>query len=215
MKILLADDHPLILYAVEAALANVPGLDLCGSARTPAALLSLLDHTACDVVVADYSMPQQPGDGWQLYTAILNRHPDTRLVAYTSFPEPLLVAGLVRLGVHAIVSKAEPVTELVRAIEAVAAGARHLSPGAQAALDLAMTTPQYQRLARLSQRELLVLGLFAAGLSVSQSAALTGRSVKTISTQKAAIKKKIAARSDGELYLNAVRQGLLMRVPQR
>ncbi|MNT28911.1 transcriptional regulator RcsB [compost metagenome] len=112
---------------------------------------------------------------------------------------------------HGVVSKRDPLPQLIHAIEVVAGGSRHLSPIAQAALDEAAATPQYQFLTSLTHRELQTLGLFAAGLSVSAAARLIGRSVKTVSAQKAAVKRKIAARSDWDLYVHIAQQGLLMR----
>ncbi len=211
MKLLLADDHPLVLCGLQSLLAQESGFDIVGTAKTPSALLSLLEETECDVVVADYAMPGESDDGWRLFVTILNKHPNVRLVAYTAFAEPQIVAGLMRLRIDAVVSKGDMLSHLVHAIKAVAGGARYLSPVAEHALGSTSYGSQLQWLERLTPREVEVLGLFAAGLSVSETALLLGRSVKTVSTQKTAIKKKMCVHSDFDLYRHAAVHGLLMQ----
>ncbi len=209
IKVLIADDHPIVLSGIRQELARSIGMRMVGMARNSTELFRLLETTACDVIVTDYSMPGgKIGDGLPMLQLLRRRFPATRIVVITMLDNPALIQGIRRAGVSAILSKADPLHHLVPAIRAAFSGRRYLPPSQQAEAD-AVAADLFGTEQKLSQRELEVLRQCAAGVSLVEIARQANRSSKTISAQKSMAMKKLGLTSGFELYQYAVEHGLL------
>jgi two-component system capsular synthesis response regulator RcsB len=209
IKVLIADDHPIVLGGMCQELAREVGMQMVGMARNSTELVCLLESTACDVIVTDYSMPGgEIGDGLPMLQILRRRYPATRIVVITMFDNPALLQSIRKTGVSVILSKADPLHHLVPAIRAAFSGRSYFPPSQQPMAEGGeMEAAEPGR--RLSQRELEVLRKCAAGFSLVEIARQANRSSKTISAQKSMAMKKLGLTSGFELYQYAVEHGLL------
>lgn len=209
IKVLIADDHPIVLSGISQELVRDADMQMVGMARNSTELSRLLETTACDVIVTDYSMPGgEIGDGLPMLQILRRCYPATRIVVITMLDNPALVQSIRRVGVSVILSKADPLHHLVPAIRAAFSGLSYLPPSQQPMAD-AGAADTFRPGAKLSRRELEVLRKCAAGVSLVEIARQANRSSKTISAQKSMAMKKLGLTSGYELYQYAVEHGLL------
>ena len=164
-RIIIADDHPVVLHGIRIVL-QTHLMDIVGSARDGAQLLELVDHHDCDAVLTDLSMPGDGPDGPELIDALRVRHPRLPVVVLTGARHPGLLDGLLREGISGLVDKCADFAELPQALNAALAGqvfvSQQLRHHLQARDLLFPREPS-----PLSAREQEVLDLLATGLSVN------------------------------------------------
>lgn len=203
IRIIIADDHPVILAGFTQMLSAIPELQLVAAVSDSSALVEALSYQEADVAVTDFSMPGgQFGDGLVLLGFLQRRFPQLPLVVLTGMESPAALASIRSAGICRIVSKADPAQEIADAVVAAAAGEPYLSASIQAALQ--QVAPNV-----LSQREGEVLRMLAEGMSVVQIAARLQRSQQTISAQKSSAMKKLGLTSAAEFFDYAVASGLV------
>lgn len=210
LNIVVADDHPVLLAGMEHLLEADPDLAIAGLVRDSTELVDLLSRTPVDVAVCDFSMPNgRYGDGVTLLRFLQRRFPALHLVVLTGMESPMVLRSIQRAGVSCIVSKSDPLEQLVPAVHA--ASRRQAFISAEIARLIAEVEPQgdVQEVEALSKRESEVLRMFAEGLSVMQIAERVGRSRKTISTQKIAAMRKLGLQRDAEIFEYALTHGLV------
>lgn len=208
IRVLIADDHPVVVHGISHELCGEVGIEVVGTARNSTELVRLLETTPCDVIVTDYSMPGgEIGDGLPMLQTLRRRYPATRVVLVTMLDNPGLIRSVQKTGVAVIMSKADPPNHLVPAIRAAFSGHSYMPPSVR---DLLSTgTEGTDAGPKLSQRELEVLRKCAAGIPLVEIARQANRSSKTISAQKSVAMKKLGLTSDYELYQYAIAHGLL------
>lgn len=200
IRVILADDHPFVTAGVTHFLAGKTTIEIVGIAHNSGEIVEQLDHTACDILISDYSMPNgKYGDGIKFLSFLRRRYPDLKIIVYTMVDEPSLVKKIIRLGVRSVVDKASDMEMLVSAISAARA-IDDPTPRCRADLQIETSVAREQQRFSLSPREAEVVRLFMSGLTVDEIAEKLCRSKKTISTQKNAAKKKLGIRRDVELY---------------
>lgn len=210
LNIVVADDHPVLLAGMEHLLEAEPDLAIAGLVRDSTELVDLLSRTPVDVAVCDFSMPNgRYGDGVTLLRFLQRRFPALHLVVLTGMESPMVLRSIQRAGVSCIVSKSDPLGQLVPAVHA--ASRRQAFISAEIARLIVEDDPHddVQEVEALSKRESEVLRMFAEGLSVMQIAERVGRSRKTISTQKIAAMRKLGLQRDAEIFEYALTHGLV------
>ncbi|CAN0623481.1 two-component system, NarL family, captular synthesis response regulator RcsB [Burkholderia multivorans] len=209
VRIVVADDHQVILMGVDALLAEVAHYRVVARAADVASLEQALAHGACDVLVTDICMPGVNGESnavpWLQRLLKSSRRP--RVVVLTMLDHGRPLAGLLQLGVSSIVDKRDAAGMLTAAIDAAVAGRRFLSPRAQRAVAEIDALPM-ARAAALSPCEWDVFRRYASGLAVSEIADRSGRSVKTVSAQKRSAMRKLGLEDDFDVICYARRIGL-------
>lgn len=209
IRVMVADDHPLIRFALDAALADAPAVSICAHARNPAELIAMLDSEPCDVLVTDLLMPGNHGpDGIGMLAEVRRRHPALPIVVLTVVDNPQWLARAMELGVRGFVSKQDDVICVEPAIAAARAGEIYLSERVGQAMGRPAGAPSS---GRLSPRESEVLSRYLAGQTVTSIAAQLHRSVKTVSTQKQAAMRKLNLANDADLFMYGMSQGLLQQ----
>ncbi|UPG91798.1 response regulator transcription factor [Luteibacter aegosomaticola] len=199
LKVILADDHPLVLVGGALALRNAH-LDVVGEARAADELLAMLDERPCDVVITDFLMPSDRGDdGFALLDTIQARHPILRVIVLTMVNRPAALQSMLARGVLGIVDKRSPMDELAVAARAVYDGETYLSETLLDILNEADDTSVAMPGAELSPREKEVIRAFVNGQSLQQIADREGKSVKTISRQKRDAMRKLGVDHDSLL----------------
>jgi two-component system capsular synthesis response regulator RcsB len=213
LRIILADDHPVVLTGIEMTLRQPPdsAFTIVALAHNADELIAHLEQTPCDLLISDYSMPYGRFPDGLALMGYLQRHFDhIPLIVMTMLRNPSLLQALLNTGVNGLFDKRSPMDQLKRAVDRVIRGRRHLCPTFAGILE-AQTLPATGTDApsvSLSERELEVVRLFVQGLSGRQIAAQLNRSEKTISRQKRTAMDKLGLVHDGGLMEFAQLNGL-------
>jgi len=214
LDIIIADDHPVVLMGLRALLEGQGGnFRVAGEAHGGKELLALLSERRCDLLITDFSMPDEQGadDGLLLLNRVRRGYPQLPIVVLTMLRNPALIRGMLTAGVPAVVDKASMTRELLLAMHAVSSGRSYLSGSLREGMtDTAPVLPQRGTTpaVALSAREAEIVRLYASGLTVTQIAEQVHRSVKTVSQQKNDAMRKLGLESNSQLYEYARRHGL-------
>ncbi len=142
VRVVLVDDHPVVLAGVKALLQSGPDFEVVGEAGTGTAALEVVCRLQPDVAVIDISMPDM--NGFELAEELRQRCPDVRLLALTVHEDTAYIHRLLAAGVRGYLLKRAAADDLPHAIRAVASGGVYLDPSAAVALASA-GDPQPQR----------------------------------------------------------------------
>ncbi|SMG31438.1 response regulator transcription factor [Paraburkholderia susongensis] len=211
VRTIIADDHPLVLLAIEHLIGNYPDLQLVGRAADINELFLEVDRSPCDLVLMDLYMPGGlDGGGFDAVRQFKERYPDVALVILTMETEAATLRKVMSLGVDGLLSKRDRIDLIHVAVVMALARECYIGPAVRALLaDVAMSQQLDIVRATLSRRELEVFTQYAAGFGVTEIAARLGRSVKTISAQKCMAMRKLALNSDAELFRFAFEHGVV------
>ncbi len=215
LRIMLADDHPVITAAIRARVQTQTGWEVCGEVASATELLQQVDIVRPDVVITDYHMPGPAElDGARLITALRRRYPAISVIVLTMISNPLVLRTILDVRVHGLLLKDCPLGEIVTAIARAQRGFTYIGKSALRALaptDLCTMLPVGRDgMQRLSAREMEVLRLYLTGRTVTEIAATLCRSVKTISRQKNCAMHKLGVTNDRELFECAALQGMVL-----
>ncbi|RON01964.1 DNA-binding response regulator [Pseudomonas brassicacearum] len=208
MRVIIADDHPLVRIGLRMLLESSWKCTVVGEADGPQSLFSLLSSTPCDLLITDFSMPgNQQADGLKMLSTIRRQYPAMPVVLVTMFANVAMLKAVFAQGVMAIVTKGASATELPIAIKSVVEGRRFLSECLRAALAQADTDDQSHP-PSLSAKEHEVVRMLASGMTVSEIAICFKRSVSTISKQKSMAMLRLGISTDVELFTYARDSGM-------
>ncbi|HEY1999513.1 response regulator transcription factor [Paraburkholderia sp.] len=209
IRVIVADDHSCVRMGVRQLLQPLPHMSIVGEAADAQMLAECLDTCPCEVVVSDLGMPDIEGSGnaTTVLRRALRHAPGLRIVVLTMICHPPTLAGLLQMGVAAVVDKRDTVEALVDAIHAAASGGNYVSACVRAAFDQTGSFPQ-PRAGVLSAREWEVFRLYVQGMRIREIAARLERSGKTISTQKRSAMRKLGLESEADLIRYAHQIGL-------
>ncbi len=210
IRVVIADDHPVLLAGMEHMLAAVADIQIVGLAADSTGMVDLLASQQVDVVVADFSMPQgRYGDGIALLRFLDRRFPQVRRLVLTGVENPRVLRSIQEVGVDVIVGKTDPHLHLEHAIRCARAAQPFLSPVIQRLLEQPPAPGDSAAQGTLTKRESEVLRMFAEGSSVAEIGERVGRSRKTISTQKMSAMRKLGLARDGDIFRYAISSGLV------
>ena len=211
IRAIIADDHPLVLLALENLMSGFPNLAVVGRASHAAELFSEADRVECDIAVMDLYMPGSlVGDGFATVRRFRKLYPDVALVVLTMETDADALEHVLSLGVDAVMSKRDRVDLIHVAIVSALAHERYVGPAVRALIAEATVARRLNFVRELlSPRELEVLKQYASGIGVTEIATRLGRSVKTVSAQKCTAMRKLALRTDSDLFRFSVEYGAL------
>lgn len=209
LRIILADDHPIVRSGVRALLERSTNASIVAEVDSPDTLVKALEQHPCDLLLTDFNMPGgQITDGLNLLGLLQRRWPDLPIVVLTMVSNLGVLRSILSSGVRGLLNKSDALNELPLAVNAAAHGRTYVSTGLKAVLESTSTSDTGETEAALSKRETEVLRLFASGLTVSQIATQLNRSVKTISRQKMDAMTKLGLKSDLDIYAYARENGM-------
>ncbi len=211
LRILMADDHPIVLAGLKALVQTDQELQIVGEARDGRTALRLASSLRPDVVVLDISMPEL--SGLEVARALLADQPACRILIMTVQEDRATLRQLLDLGVAGYLVKRSAADELLRAIHAVAAGGTYLDPAiAGKVVGSGGQGPHRTSgvpTVELSERETDVLRLIANGHSNKEISARLGVSVKTVETYKARAMDKLGFKTRVDVVRHAAGKGWL------
>lgn len=211
-RILLADDHPLVLHGLSSILASEPDLHVAGCFDSGAALLEFL-HAApsplpADVLLLDLYMPGL--DGLTLLPQVRRQWPALRVLVFSSAHSSDLVNQLRAADAHGYLPKSAHPPQLIAAIRTVFAG-QTAFPGKRSASLLPQSTDQagvLLLLQALTPREREIIGLIRQGLTTPAIAERLSRSEYTITVHRRNLMKKLQLPNLATLVRFAAEHGL-------
>lgn len=201
LKVIIADDHPIVLFGVRELVERDPHFCVVGEAVSSSALIALLQQQPVDLVITDYNMPDDSpyGDGLKLIDYLKRHYPTVQVLILTMISNSMILERLHELGVVGVIQKNHLHTEIERALKAIRGKRPYLSPQAPKASVVDSGLDTDQRLETLSLKEREVLRLFVAGKTVGDIALSLSRSPKTISAQKVSAMRKLEVDNDQAL----------------
>jgi DNA-binding NarL/FixJ family response regulator len=212
IKILIADDHPLLREAIRRTFEQRKDIEVLAEASDGEEAVKLSSEYKPDVVVMDIVMPKL--SGIEATKQIKKVSPNTRVLILTAYDDDRYIIGLLESGAVGYLLKSAPGRDLVEAVRAVYAGESVLHPAIIAKLlkysmqKLNENIPQ-KTIEQLSSRELEVLDLTAQGMSNKEIAKKLFLSVRTVKAHMGSIFNKMEVSSRTEAIVKGVREGLL------
>lgn len=202
LRIVIADDHKLMLKALHLALDGDEGFEIVGEATDGAELLPLVGRTSPDVVLVDLKMPRM--DGLTCLDQLRKRYPDVRAVVLSAVEDAEVIRASFARGAAGYVLKRIDPIDLPSAIRQAMEGTVYQPFGGG-------PTPEVPavKAAGLTERELEILTLVADGKSNKEIAAELFLAVQTVKFHLTSLYRKLDASSRTEAVREAYRQGLL------
>ena len=208
IKVLVADDHAVVRRGLRQILAETPDILVGGEASTLPEVRQRIHDERWDVVVLDINMPG--GSGIELLAELRKESPSVRVLVLTVYSEEQYAIRAIRAGAAGFLTKESAPEKLLEAVRKVAAGGRYVSVElAETLASLVAGEAGGAAHERLSDREFEVFKMLASGRTVSQVAQDLNLSVKTVSTHRTRILKKMDMRTNAELTHYAVKSGIV------
>lgn len=208
IRIALAEDHKLVREGLKALLQNEPAFEFVGEASDGLQAVEMVEKNKPDVLLLDLRIPRL--HGIEVLRQLRDQHKTRVVVVSMHSDEPYVVEAL-KNGVSGYVLKDCPPSELIHAIRIAAEGGQYLCESLrQKAISatLKRLVPGVQG-PQLTKRELLVLELAAEGKTSSEIAKSLFISRRTAEAHRANLMKKLGLKTQTDLVLHAVRNGLI------
>jgi DNA-binding NarL/FixJ family response regulator len=206
IRILLADDHPVVRQGVRQIVASAGDMLIADEAASGPELLDRARTVDHDLVLLDLSMPET--SGLDLLKQLKRERPKIPVVILTVYSENQFAIRALRAGAAGYLMKDSATTEIVGAVRKVVAGGRYLTQSMAEGLAGYLADGDKPLHETLSDREYQVLRMIAAGKSTRQIAACLSLNVKTISTYRTRIFEKMQMNTAAELAAYVVRNRL-------
>jgi len=207
IRVLVADDHPLLRTAIKQVLSQEPDLTVAGEAEDSEQVLQKIGDQAWDAVVLDLSMPGR--GGLDTLHEIRRLKPELPVLVLSMHSEREFGVRAIKAGASGYLSKDTAVYEVVHAVRKILTGKKYVSPKlAEMLADALDSSHAGLTHEHLSDREFQVLCRIGAGQTVSQIAGEMALSVKTISTYRGRILEKMHMSNNAELVRYAIVKGL-------
>ena len=208
MKVLIADDHNLVRKGLRRILLDTEWITAVDEAKDSKEAVSKASHKDYDVVLLDISFPGRSGIDTLKQLKCLK--PTLPVLILSMHPEEQYAVRSIRAGASGYLTKESAPEELVEAIRKVAAGKKYITTSLAETLANGIEEKSEEPLYKsLSDREYQVMCMIASGKTATEIAAALRLSVKTISTHRVRILRKMNMKSNAQLTHYAIKQGLV------
>jgi DNA-binding NarL/FixJ family response regulator len=204
-RILVVDDHPLVLSGCRSLLESLPNVEILGEV-TEKSGFSSYQRLRPSIIIVDVNLPDL--SGLELLRKIRKIDADAKVIMLSMHEDPGIVVRALELGAKGFVSKSDDPTTILEAVKLVLRGETYLS--ATLAQSIAFSTRRLKgnKTAQLKGRELEILRLLSKGYKISEVAAALDLSYKTIANSTTLLKQKLSARNHADLVRLAVEANL-------
>ncbi len=201
MRVLIVDDHPIVVSGCKALLAAGAPSEVFDAADGASGYSAYFTHRP-DVAVIDLNLPGQ--SGLELCRRILQRQPEAKLIIFSMNDDPVFAARAIEAGAKGFIAKNDDPLLFVDAVRRVSEGGVYLHPEMAREIAFLRSGANASKLADLSPRELEILRLIAAGKTMAEVAEILHISYKTVANNATQLKQKLGARSATELMRIAI-----------
>ena len=208
LRILIADDHPIVRRGLKEILEDATDVAEIGEASHPQEVLDLARAGGWDVVVLDLGLPGR--GGMEVLKDLHQDRPRLPVLILSMQPEDQYAVRALRAGAAGYLTKEAAPDKLLEAIRKVTGGGRYISPSVAEQLAAGLTVDATRPLHdALSDREFEVMRLIGSGKTVGDIAEQLSLSVKTVSSYRARILEKMGMSNNAELMQYAIRNRLV------
>jgi two-component system nitrate/nitrite response regulator NarL len=204
LRLLVADDHPAILDAIDQFVSREQDIELVGKATDGEHALRLIDARHPQVAVLDVRMPEL--GGIEILKRLFEARDAPAIILYTGYPERGLLLEALDSGARGFLAKDSPLGDLLRAIRTVAAGGTYIDPVLAGVLAGPLAT---ERLPTLTKREREILRLLADGMRNDQVGKALTISPLTVRSHVMSAMRKLEADTRTQAVASALRQSLI------
>ena len=208
IRVVLADDHPVVRAGLSALLTSLPGIEVVGVASTGREAVREVVTLRPDVAVLDLQMPDL--DGFAATRELARSAPSVAVLVLTMFGDDDSVFAAMRAGARGYLVKGAEQEEIARAIRAVAAGEAIFGPGVARRVLGFFSAPQVvaEPFPELTDREREILDLLAAGMANASIGQQLGLASKTVANNVSSIFTKLAVADRAQAIVRARDAGL-------
>ncbi len=206
-RVLLADDHRLLLEAFEKLLQ--PDFEVVGTVGDGYALLDAALELKPDVIVLDIAMPKM--NGMVAAKKLKQTMPEVKLIFLTVNEDADIASEAMRIGASGYLLKSSAASELFQAIETALEGRSYVTPMIMQEMvaSLANDRQTVEASAKLTMRQQEVLQLLAEGRSMKEAAKLLGVSPRTIAFHKYRIMNELSLKTSADLVRYAIKHSFV------
>lgn len=205
MRVLIVDDHPIVVSGCRALLAVDPTIEVIEAADGARGYAAYVAERP-DVAVLDINLPGL--SGLELCRRILQRDADAKLIIFSMNDDPVIAARAIEAGAKGYVAKNDDPALFVEAVRRVAGGGVYLHPEMARQIAFLRGGSNASRVSDLTPRELEILRLLAAGKTMAEIADVLNVSYKTIANNCTQLRQKLGARSAMDLMRIAIDSNL-------
>jgi len=198
VKVIIADDHPIILLGLKEIICKNKNISVVGEATCSTETVELLKEQKPDILITDFYMPNDNiyGDGFKMLDYIIRNFPFTKVIVLTMLSNHLILKKLTNLGVTKIILKSNFQENITRILNDIFNEKNEKNEKKE---KKGKNEKNENSTLNLTIKEYEVLRLFITGLSLSEIASRTNRSIKTISHQKISAMRKLGFDNDQAL----------------
>ncbi len=205
MRVLVADDHPIVMSGCRTVLADEPDIVLLEASDAESAeSVFIAEHP--DICLIDINLPTV--SGFELARRVLEHDTSARIIMFSMNADPIFVARAIQIGAKGFVSKTGDPHDLVEAIREVGKGGIYLPPALARSMAFAGPEVANNPLSKLNSREMEIVRLLSAGRSVSEIAWLVHSPYNTVANTSSIIRQKLGVRTSAELVRLAIENGV-------
>jgi two-component system, NarL family, invasion response regulator UvrY len=210
IRVIIADDHPVVRHGISRILAEEADLEVVAEAANGQQLLDQVNKLGCDVVLLDLGMPGR--GGLDVLGELRRNFPKIAVMVLSVYPEDQFGPRVLKAGAAGYMNKESACDQLVKAIRKVFDGGKYVS--AALAERIASNLAADNNIApheKLSDREYQVMCMIASGKTVGEIARELFLSEKTISTHRTRLLEKMSMKTNAQLTYYAIQNHLIDR----
>lgn len=207
IKVLLADDHPLMMAGFETVLVDY-GIKAIGKTTAPEEAVKLYEEKKPDVLVLDIRFGEKM-TGLDAAKDVLRKFPNANIVFLSQFDQDSLIKEAYRIGARAFLTKSCTADDLADAIKLAQQGEKSFLPEVAERLANIAIQGDISLQSKLDEREFVVFEYMAQGLTNQEIAEKLSLSPKTISNTSQTIKEKLGVHRPADITRLAVKHGLI------
>ena len=207
IRILIADDHPMFREGLKHILAGCPDFTVADEASNGQEVFEKVWKKEYDMVLLDIAMPGTPG--LEVLKRLKNEKPKLPVLVLSMYPEEQYAVRVIKAGASGYLTKQSASEELITAIRRISGGRKYITPSiAERLADDVEPAAEKPLHDTLSDREIEVFRMIAAGKTTMQMAEGLFLSVKTISTYRSRILEKMQMKTNAELIHYAIKHNM-------
>jgi two-component system invasion response regulator UvrY len=208
VKIIIADDHPVVRMGIKQILASDPDNEVVAEARDGNEALDMARKVEWDMAILDFSMPGR--SGLDLLSEMKREFPQRPVLILSMYSEDVHAMRVLKAGGAGYITKESAPQQLTNAVRKIAGGGRYVSQNVAEMLAFSLSHDPEQPLhEKLSDREYRVMWLLASGKQINEIAKEMALSPSTVSTYRVRILKKLHLSNNAELVQYAIQHRLI------